>query len=449
MSKALSSSKDTSTEWKKYICRACGLIYDEALGDPDSGLIAGTRFEDIPDDWECPLCGVTKLDFEPYEAIICHEVNQASIATCKNADQRIIIIGAGLAGWSVAENIRRLDAHIPILLISACEANAYHKPELSVAFSRQKTLDQLIKENAVDKAKRLNVQLLTECFVVGANKSFKQIRTTKGNFTYNKLILAHGAQSFLPEAFPPQHCFRINNLQHWQGLAKKLNPQSRIAIIGAGMIGCEIAEDLAFAGHHIHLIERNQTPLSNLLPEYAGKKLIEAQQQFKIQFYGNRQVHQVTAKDSHKVLQLDNDTKLRVDIVIIALGLRTDSKLANQLGLSFNQGYVVNPQTLQTSHPDIYALGDCINIAGQACRFIEPIAKQAQTIAHHILEREHAGYQHVSPLIRLKTKSIAIEIQGNPQKDLTWEEIEHTSTHLHMRQLNHQHTIAELKMAYQ
>ena len=51
-----------------YICRACGLIYDEEKGDPDSGIAPGTRFEDIPDDWECPLCGVTKTDFEPFEA---------------------------------------------------------------------------------------------------------------------------------------------------------------------------------------------------------------------------------------------------------------------------------------------------------------------------------------------------------------------------------------------
>ena len=52
--------------WALYICRACGLIYDESKGDEDSGLAAGTRFEDIPEDWACPLCGVTKADFELY-----------------------------------------------------------------------------------------------------------------------------------------------------------------------------------------------------------------------------------------------------------------------------------------------------------------------------------------------------------------------------------------------
>lgn len=52
--------------WKQFICRACGLIYDEGEGDPDSGLAPGTRFADIPEAWACPICGVTKADFDPY-----------------------------------------------------------------------------------------------------------------------------------------------------------------------------------------------------------------------------------------------------------------------------------------------------------------------------------------------------------------------------------------------
>ena len=53
--------------WKQFICKVCGLIYDERLGDIDSGLAAGTRFDDIPDDWACPICGVRKADFELHD----------------------------------------------------------------------------------------------------------------------------------------------------------------------------------------------------------------------------------------------------------------------------------------------------------------------------------------------------------------------------------------------
>lgn len=52
---------------KKYVCSVCGYVYDPAVGDPDSGIPAGTAFEDLPDDWACPVCGVSKEDFSPEE----------------------------------------------------------------------------------------------------------------------------------------------------------------------------------------------------------------------------------------------------------------------------------------------------------------------------------------------------------------------------------------------
>jgi rubredoxin len=52
---------------KKYKCLMCGYVYDPAVGDPDNGVTAGTAFEDLPDDWVCPDCGVNKSEFEPTE----------------------------------------------------------------------------------------------------------------------------------------------------------------------------------------------------------------------------------------------------------------------------------------------------------------------------------------------------------------------------------------------
>ncbi|ENW17464.1 FAD-dependent oxidoreductase [Acinetobacter nosocomialis] len=437
----------TAIEWKKYICRACGLIYDEAIGDPDSGLAAGTRFEDIPDDWECPLCGVTKLDFEPYVTVDYTQATTESGTFFKNSAEQVIIIGAGLAGWSAAEHLRRLDSNTPITIISACEANIYHKPELSIAFSRQRSLDQLIKESAPEKAKRLNVQLVTECFVTGINAQAKMIRTTRGMFAYHKLILAQGAQSFLPEPFSPKVCWRINNLTHWKALAAQLKPESTIALVGAGMIGCELAEDLASSGLRVHLIERNAYPLSTLLPTCAGQKLINEHEKIGIQFYGNCQVEKIEAQGNLKRLYLANGQILTVDFIIVSLGLKTDGRLAKQANLAFENGYLVNSATLQTSQPDIYALGDCISLNGLPCRFIEPIAKQAQAIAHHILGKDYAGYQHRAPLIKLKTKTVSIEIQGSPKAELAWESIEDRTGLLHMRQSQQQKITAEFKMA--
>lgn len=251
--------------WKQFICRACGLIYDEELGDPDSGLAPGTRFEDIPEDWECPLCGVTKVDFEPF---VQREAAPSCAPVGTTQEPSIVVVGAGLAGWAAVEAIRALDAQTPITLISSCVGNLYHKPELSVALSRGITADAMVRESAKDAAMRLGVKLYTETFVVGLATGSHQLRTTRGTVKYTKLILAQGAKPILPPEFPPHLCWRVNDLAGWSGLQIQLGrkPQ-RIAIVGAGMIGCEMAEDFAKAGHKVTLIDRQSLPLGGLLAE--------------------------------------------------------------------------------------------------------------------------------------------------------------------------------------
>ena len=81
---------------KKFICCACGHIYDEALGEPDNGLPAGTRFEDVLDDWQCSLCGVKKSNFEPYE-----DPQNTPTTAFNHAGRGVVIVGAGLAGLCV------------------------------------------------------------------------------------------------------------------------------------------------------------------------------------------------------------------------------------------------------------------------------------------------------------------------------------------------------------
>ena len=149
--------KDSERPYQQYICRACGLIYDEAEGDPDSGLAPGTRFEDIPDDWECPLCGVTKTDFELFEKRAAAAASAAGLQTTG-----IVVVGAGLAGWGVVEAIREHDAGVAITLICACTGDRYHKPELSVALSRGLTAKKLVRESA--RVARMNQDQYMEAY---------------------------------------------------------------------------------------------------------------------------------------------------------------------------------------------------------------------------------------------------------------------------------------------
>ncbi|MDN4546762.1 FAD-dependent oxidoreductase [Pseudomonas sp. C32] len=420
--------------WKQFICRACGLIYDEELGDPDSGLAPGTRFEDIPEDWECPLCGVTKVDFEPF---VQREAAPSCAPVGPTQEPSIVIVGAGLAGWAAVEAIRALDAETPITLISACVGNLYHKPELSVALSRGMTADAIVRESANDAATRLGVKLYTETFVVGLATGSHQLRTTRGTLKYTKLILAQGAKPILPPEFPPHLCWRVNDLAGWSGLQIQLErkPQ-RVAIIGAGMIGCEMAEDFAKAGHKVTLIDRQSLPLGGLLPAQAAERLKASQLKCGIDYVGGVQVKTITDLGAGvKSIITTCNVVMEVDHIVTAIGLATESRLARIAGLEFERGIKVNPATLQTSSPDVFALGDCVSLDGMACRFIEPIAKQARAIAHVALGIPGDAYVHAQPIIRLKTRSLPIEIHGAPCQEGEWVVVEEDLNYLVMHQI--------------
>ena len=424
---------DTTMPWRQYICRACGLIYDEEEGDPDSGLAPGTRFEDIPDDWECPLCGVTKTDFELFER---PEITVSDQPIQFNREPGIIIVGAGIAGWSAVEALRTLDTTVPITLVTACNGDVYHKPELSVAISRGADKKSLIRESGYEAAKRLSVQLLADTFAIGLSPTLKQLRTTRGSLNYTKLVLAQGSKPVLPAQLPPSQCWRVNDLSVWSGLQSELaRGKQSVAIVGAGMIGCELAEDFARAGHQVTLLDRNEAPLSGLLPEEAASRLVASLKDLGVTYRGGVDVAGVAELETGKrCIRLEIGHPVEVDHVVAATGLATDNRLALEAGLEFEKGLAVNPQTLSTSDPDIYALGDCISIDGMSCRFIEPIKHQAQTIAHGILGLDPVQYDHADPVIRLKTRAMPVVLHGQPSAKGVWRTIHATSEELVMEQ---------------
>lgn len=396
--------------YRQYICHACGYIYDEAVGDPDSGLMAGTRYEDIPDDWSCPLCGVTKADFSLYEApsLDALRAQAAGDAPVKarHGAAGVVIVGGGRAGWQMAENLRALDAHVPITLLSACAADVYDKPLLSVAVARGLDPSSMARESGADAARRLNVRLLAHTQAVRICPDTRTLRTTRGPVRYDRLVLAHGAQAALPPTLPAQYVWRVNHLSAYQKLRAALGDAPKdVVIVGAGLVGSELANDLALGGHRITLLDTQSSPLARWPSDQAGQPLLDAWKALPITFVGGVQVAGVDKVGLRYRVTTTNGQVLEADQVVAATGLVTPSRLASSAALAWEQGIAVDAATLRTSDPRIYALGDCITVNGQASRFIEPIARQAQAIAAHICGAAPVPYVPKSAPVRVKTSS--------------------------------------------
>lgn len=406
------------SDFRRWICDACGYIYDEAQGDPDSGLAAGTRYEDIPDDWHCPLCGLRKSDLRmlpdmPAAAPVANKARAGSKAGNKSrgSAQHIVIVGAGIAGWSVAEAIRAGDPQTPILLVTGCEGISYPKPALSTALAHGKDADAIIEQDAVSKAAMLGIDVRTETRVIKIDRAKQRLTTAKGGIQYGKLVLALGAsQRKLPvSGDAADEILRVNDLKTYRKLRRRLDSDVRhITILGAGLIGCEFAEDLAGAGYTVSVIDPTDQPLSSLLPPQTAQQLRGRLQDKGVQWRFHVTLDQLENSGSRKRAIFSDGDAIETDLVLSAAGLVANTQVADKAGLTVNRGIVTN-RLMQTSDPAIFALGDCAEVEGQVYAYIEPILRQARTIAS-ALRGEDKPFDIRPPLVQVKTPSFPLSI---------------------------------------
>lgn len=360
----------------------------------------------------------------------------------------IVIIGAGLAGWHVIDAIRAKDKDIPITLITADSGDRYHKPMLTMAISQKKSAADLVRATGIDAAEAANIKLLANTQVTDVDTTTQQLQlisalrsdpvyTNYATIGYDKLVLAMGAHPIFPKSLPEDLVWHVNHIERFGQLQEKLATGSQhVAIVGAGMVGTEIAEDLLKAGHQVTLIDLNDAPLSQMLPPKATSRIAQAVNSQGINFLGGYQVSAITRisdgklQVSYEALASATDSStaepiepLMVDHVIASTGLTVDDKLPTAAGVDFDRrtGIVVDAPTLRTSTANIYAIGDCMSIDGVPCRYVAPLRAQAATIADDVLGLDHNGYDHKPPMIRLKNKAISVMVTGVPKATGNWQ----------------------------
>ncbi|MHA6163563.1 FAD-dependent oxidoreductase [Pseudomonas sichuanensis] len=361
----------------KWECLVCGFFYDEAQGRPEDGIPAGTRWEDVPQDWYCPECGVGKADFEMVRLAQEAEPQPAAPTTAP-----VVIIGSGLAGYSVARELRKLDSSVAIVIVTRDGGEFYSKPALSNAFQTGRLPEQLATSSAAQMAEQLQVQVITRATVTRIDTVAQQVHVDGQALDYSALVLALGADArrLVLDGDGAQAIVTVNDLEDYRTFREQVGAHSRIAILGGGLIGCEFANDLRHAGHRVSLVDRADWPLSRLLPSAAGEEMANALASIGVQLaFGNAPVALQRTDDGYN-LQLADGSALDVDYVLCAVGLQPRIELARSAGLAVDSG-IVTDACLRASASHVYALGDCAQVHGLVLPYVMPIMLQARALA--------------------------------------------------------------------
>ena len=314
----------------------------------------------------------------------------------------IVIIGSGLAGYTVIRELRKIDKATPITLITREPGYFYSKPMLSTALASSKSAEQLISTNADGMATQLDITILGDVDVTAIDTAAQTVTTSTGSISYGKLVLGLGADQIrLPlEGNAANEVVTVNDLEDYAQFRKTIEGKKRITILGAGLIGCEFANDLVLGSYEVDVIDLAPQALGRLLPEEAAQALQAKLSEAGVRWHFATTVQSIDRSGDSLSITLANGSIINSDAFLSAVGLRPRLDLAKAAGITTGEGITVNRQ-LETSAKHVYAIGDCAEVEGLVLPYVMPIMQAARALAPNLLgQATTLGYPAMPVMVK-------------------------------------------------
>lgn len=340
--------------------------------------------------------------------------------------RKLVIIGAGMASGRMLEELldRSSDAY-DITLFGAEPCGNYNRIQLSPVLAGEKVFSDIITHDA-NWYRDHGITCRFGESVVKIDRKNKQVTSSGGTTPYDKLIIATGsAPIFIPVAgndLPGVVGFRDQS-DVIQMLETAKKPNSKAVVIGGGLLGLEAAAALNCQGMQVtvlhlagHLMERQLDPV-------AGALLQKDLEKRGIRVICNAHTKAILGHDHVEAIALEDGTTLGADLVVMAVGIRPETRLAIDAGLHVERGIVVD-DTMQTSDPDILAVGECVEHNSTVYGLVAPLFDMAKVLAC-TLNGVPAGF--VAPAISTKLKVTDVDLfsvgdfdNGNDREEIVF-----------------------------
>lgn len=309
---------------------------------------------------------------------------------------KLVVVGGVAGGASVAARVRRLNEQAEIVVFERGPHVSFSNCCLPFHLSGTiEKAEDLVLMSPAQFASQYNIDVRVNSEVVSIDPAAKTVTVECEGKTYtesyDKLALAPGAKAILPKSLVAENVFTVKNVVDIDRLKRYIDDHQvkQVAVIGAGYIGLEVVENLVEAGKEVHLIE-GANQVMNTIDEDMAQIL------HKVLYDKGVHLHlgQTVSKIDEQGVWLE-DHCIEVGASVVAIGVQPETKLAQDAGLELGQtGAIKVNQHYQTSHPDIYAVGDVVEVysrlLGQPMRLAlaGPAQRQARAAANHMMGKE-------------------------------------------------------------
>jgi ferredoxin-nitrate reductase len=349
--------------------------------------------------------------------------------------EKIIIIGAGSAGLGFIQTYRQFNQADEIHVFSKEIFPFYNRIMLPDYISGHQSWEQLVRMREEQFAtNRITVHKGLE--IKHIDRKNKVIIDSEGQeHTYDRLILGMGSRAFMPKGIPQlPGIFNMRSRLDADSLKPFLEkPDAKAVIVGGGLLGIELAASLRLIGVHVTIVQRISRFMDRQLDPLGSQILHEEIVARGIEVFYNDEVQHFYGTEKIEGIRLKSGQKLAADAVVYAIGTVPNIELAKACGLETNRGVVVNDY-LQTSDPNIFAMGEIAEWRGQIWGITAAAEQQADIGARYLVGDLASYYRGSLSMNILKMEGLNLVSLGmveTPPDDDTYEEVVFTDKAKH------------------
>ncbi|CAG68737.1 nitrite reductase small subunit NirD [Acinetobacter baylyi] len=333
---------------------------------------------------------------------------------------KLVLVGNGLAGMRCLEDLLDMNPErYEITVIGEEPWGNYNRIMLSPVLSGEKTIEDIMlhpHQWYQDKA----IRFVAGDPAIKIDRNRKQVHTQNGECVeYDRLILATGSKPFIPpiQGADLKGVISFRDIYDVNTMVDYASQKKHAVVIGGGLLGLEAAYGLKQRGMNVTVLHLMDRIMDRQLDAQASVMLRHSIEQKGIEIITEANTEALLGNDQGHVthLRLKDGRVLDADLVVFAVGIRPNIRLAQSAGLRCNRGVLVN-DTMQTFDPSIYAVGECIEHRGQTFGLVEPLWGQAFICASHLAE--HGSLTFKAPTVPTQLKVSGVDVFSAGQIDI-------------------------------